>query len=82
MLMSSVMVTLSILSQFNLLLYARILEVKENIKNSLCMAESLCYSPETTTILLIGCTPIQNKKFKVWGKRSFCLMGNQQLLNC
>ena len=82
MLMSSVMVTLSILSQFNLLLYARILEVKENIKNSLSMAESLCYSPETTAILLIGCTPIQNKKFKVWGKRSLCLMGNQQLLNC
>ena len=27
-----------------------------------CMAESLCCSPETITTLLIGCTPIQNKK--------------------
>ena len=29
-----------------------------------CMAESLCYSPETITTLLIGYSPIQNKKFK------------------
>ena len=29
------------------------------------VAESLCYSPEMTTVLLIGHTPIQNKKFKV-----------------
>ena len=28
------------------------------------MAESLCYSPETVTTLLIGYTPMQNKKFK------------------
>ena len=35
----------------------------------ICMAESLCCSPETTTTLLIGYTPIQNKKFKVWGKK-------------
>ena len=34
----------------------------------ICMAESLCYSPETTKTLLIGYTPIQNKKFKVWEK--------------
>ena len=27
-----------------------------------CMAESLCYWPETITILLIGYTPTQNKK--------------------
>ena len=27
------------------------------------MAESLCYSPETITALLIGYTSIQNKKF-------------------
>ena len=27
-----------------------------------CMAESLCCSPETTTTLLMGYTPIQNKK--------------------
>ena len=33
------------------------------------MAESLHSSPETTTTLLISYTPIQNKKFKVWGKK-------------
>ena len=32
------------------------------------MAESLCYSPETTTILFIVYTPIQNKKLEVWEK--------------
>ena len=31
----------------------------------ICMAEFIRCSPETTTTLLIGCTPIQNKKFKV-----------------
>ena len=31
----------------------------------ICMAESLCYLPETITILLIGYTPIQIKGFKV-----------------
>ena len=34
-----------------------------------CIAESFPCSPETTTILLIGYTPMQNKKFKVWKKR-------------
>ena len=29
-----------------------------------CMAESLSCSPETITTLLIGGSPIQNKKFK------------------
>ena len=29
---------------------------------SVCTAESLCYPPETITTLLIGYTPIQNKK--------------------
>ena len=29
----------------------------------ICVAESLCCSPETITTLLIGYTPIQNKKF-------------------
>ena len=29
------------------------------------MAESLCYSPETITALLIGYIPIQKKKFTV-----------------
>ena len=31
----------------------------------ICMAESLRYSPEIITILLIGYTPIENNKFKV-----------------
>ena len=30
----------------------------------ICMAESLCCSPETTTTLLIGYTPIKNENFK------------------
>ena len=29
-----------------------------------CMAEFLCCLPETVTTLLIGHTPVQNKKFK------------------
>ena len=29
-----------------------------------CMAESLCYPPETIIILLISYTPTQNKKLK------------------
>ena len=33
------------------------------------MAESLCYSPEMITILLIGYTPTQNNKFKVKKKK-------------
>ena len=35
----------------------------------MCMAESLCCSPETATTLLISYTPIQNNKFKVWKKK-------------
>ena len=34
-----------------------------------CMAESLRGSPETPTTLLIGYTPMQNKKFK--GKKKY-----------
>ena len=34
------------------------------IDTCVCMAESLCCSPETVTTLLIGYTPIQNKKFE------------------
>ena len=30
----------------------------------MCMAESLCCSPETITTLLIGCIPIHNKKLQ------------------
>jgi len=32
------------------------------------MAESPHCSLETTTTLLVGYTPIKNKKFKVWGE--------------
>ena len=31
----------------------------------ICMADSLCYSSEIVTILLIGYTPIQNKKLTI-----------------
>ena len=31
--------------------------------------ESLSCSPESTTVLLIRYTPIQNKNFKVWGEK-------------
>ena len=34
------------------------------------MAEFLHCSPETITTLFIGYIPMQNKKFKVWGKNS------------
>ena len=33
-----------------------------------CFVEFLCCSPETTTTLLIGYSPIQNKKFTAWGE--------------
>ena len=39
----------------------------EGLGENGCMymyAESFSCSPETTTVLLMGCTPIQNKKFK------------------
>ena len=39
----------------------------------ICMAESLLCSPETTTALLIGYTPVQNEKFKVWEKTNLVL---------
>ena len=41
------------------------------IDTYICMPESLRYSPETTNTLLIGYTPIQNEKSKVWGKKVF-----------
>ena len=36
----------------------------------MCVAESLCCSPETITTLLTGYTLIQKKKFKVQGKQA------------
>ena len=37
--------------------------IGERMDAYICMAESLCFSPETITTLLIGYIPIQNKKF-------------------
>ena len=49
--------------------------VWERMDTGVCMAESLCYSPETITALLISYTLIYfnflNKKFKVWKKKEF-----------
>ena len=39
-------------------------EVRGRMDTCMCMAESLCSSPETITMLLISYTPIQNKKLK------------------
>ena len=44
-------------------------DTTERLSSHICMAESLRCSPETTTTLLTGYTLIQNKKFKVWGKK-------------
>ena len=49
----------------------------------ICMAESLCSSPDTTTTLLIGYTPIQN--FKKFGGKMAQIpsldVGLQQIFN-
>ena len=37
--------------------------VRKGMDKCICTTESLHYSPETVTTLLIGCTPIQNKNF-------------------
>ena len=37
--------------------------VRERMDTCICMAESLHCSPKTVTKLLIGYTPIENKKF-------------------
>ena len=39
-------------------------EFGEEVDTCVCMAVSLCGSPETITVLLTGYLPIQNKKFK------------------
>ena len=44
--------------------------VWERMDTCICMAESLSCSPETTTTLLIGYTPVQNKTFKAWEKKN------------
>ena len=38
--------------------------VWEGMNRCICMAESLCCSPETITALFTGYTPMQNEKFK------------------
>ena len=48
------------------------------INTSICMAESLCCSPETITALLIGYNPIQNKKVN-FKKRAFLEKRKAQL---
>ena len=40
-------------------------EVRGRMDTCMCMAESLCSSPETITMLLISYTPIQNKKLNL-----------------
>ena len=44
-------------------------EVWDRIGTYKCLFESLHSSPETTTILLIGYIPIQNKKFETSKKK-------------
>ena len=41
----------------------------QRMATCICMAEPLWVSPEMTTTLLIGYTPIQSKKFKVWKEK-------------
>ena len=41
---------------------------RERMDTCISTAESLHCSPKTTTTLLTGYTPVQNKKFKVWKK--------------
>ena len=43
----------------------------------ICVAESLCCPPETLTALLIGCTPIQNKKFNSFKKKEKCVLSHR-----
>ena len=45
------------------------------LDTGICVAQSLCCSPEMTTVLLIGYTPMQNKKFKDWKKKKISQWG-------
>ena len=49
-------------------------EVRGRMESSICTAEALSYTPETTTTLLIRYILIQNKKFKMFGKKSVCFL--------
>jgi len=44
-------------------------EFRGRMDTRICMTESLFFSPETITILLVSYTPIENKKFKLKKKR-------------
>ena len=55
--------------------------VRGRMDTCLCMAESLCCSPESTTTSLISYTPIQNKKFKVWKEKAIYMLKIAQILN-
>ena len=52
--------------------------VRGRIAICICMAESLHRSPETITTLLIGYTPIPNKKFKKQNKTEVLLKKSQE----
>ena len=52
-------------------------EVCGRVDACVCVAEPVCSSPETTTTLLIGCTPMQSKKFQVLGETK-----NDMVSNC
>jgi len=39
--------------------------------NNILMAESFCCPPETIKALFIGCSPVQNEKFKTIKKKIF-----------
>ena len=54
-------------------------ELQGRIYTCMCMAESFHYSPATTTTFLIGYSPIQNKKFKDWGKK---ILHHEKMLCC
>ena len=45
--------------------------VRGRVDTCICVAESLCCSPETTTTLLISYTPIENKMFNFFLKVLF-----------
>ena len=46
-----------------------LLSYQGSLDPCICMVESLHYWLETTTILLVSYTPIQNKKFEIWKKK-------------
>ena len=57
-------------------------EVWGRVDTCICVAESLCCSPEIITTLLIGYTPIPNKKLKKKTQLHQCiiLLTNDQLI--